>query len=89
MSNMGVKGNHRMCAIYARVSTGDQHPGNQVGELSDYAERHGWMVFGVYIDECSGVKSSRPRLMDLLADAHDKRFSVILVWSFDRLGRSL
>jgi len=35
------------------------------------------------------AKDSRPALNRLLADAEAGKFSVILVWKLDRLGRSL
>ena len=37
----------------------------------------------------SGARTSRPALDRLLADAHRRRFDVVLVWKLDRLGRSL
>jgi DNA invertase Pin-like site-specific DNA recombinase len=43
-----------------------------------------------YVDRgVSGAKDSRPALNRLLADARRRRFDVIVVWSLDRLGRSL
>jgi DNA invertase Pin-like site-specific DNA recombinase len=37
----------------------------------------------------SGSKDSRPELNRLMADAHKRRFDVVLVWKLDRFGRSL
>jgi DNA invertase Pin-like site-specific DNA recombinase len=43
-----------------------------------------------YIDiGVSGSKERRPELNKLVADAHLRRFDVVLVWKLDRLGRSL
>jgi DNA invertase Pin-like site-specific DNA recombinase len=35
-------------AIYARVSTADQHNAIQIRELTEYIERRGWELAGVY-----------------------------------------
>jgi DNA invertase Pin-like site-specific DNA recombinase len=43
-----------------------------------------------YLDEgVSGSATSRPALDQMLADAHMGKFSHLLVWKLDRLGRSL
>jgi len=76
-------------AIYARVSTTDQDNSLQVGELTGYVERRGWELTEIYQDHLSGAKASRPGLEKLLADAHSRRFDVVLVWKLDRFGRSL
>ena len=78
-------------ALYARVSTlNGQHPEMQLAELREYASRRGWTVTGEYVDEgVSGAKESRPALNRLMADAHRRRFAVLLVWKVDRFGRSL
>jgi DNA invertase Pin-like site-specific DNA recombinase len=79
-------------AIYARVSTGggNQNPEMQVRELRDYCKRRGWKIGHEYIDEgISGAKESRPQLNKLLADAHLRRFDVVICWRFDRFARSV
>jgi DNA invertase Pin-like site-specific DNA recombinase len=76
-------------AIYVRVSTLDQHAANQLPELHKYVADRGWEAHE-YVDRgVSGAKDSRPALNRLLADARRRRFDVIVVWSLDRLGRSL
>ena len=76
-------------AIYARVSTLDQQPENQLQELRRYAEARGWTI-KEYVDHgVSGAKESRPALNDLLRDAKRRRFDVVLCWRLDRLGRNL
>jgi DNA invertase Pin-like site-specific DNA recombinase len=43
-----------------------------------------------YVDRgVSGSKDSRPALNELLADVHQRKCDVVLVWKLDRLGRSL
>ena len=78
-------------AIYTRVSTlNGQSPEMQLAELREYSSRRGWETFGEYVDSgISGSKESRPELNRLMADAHTRRFDVVLVWKVDRFGRSL
>jgi DNA invertase Pin-like site-specific DNA recombinase len=79
-------------AIYARVSTTNhgQDAALQTREQHQFADARGWQVFDDYIDQgVSGSKDSRPELNRLMADAHKRRFDVVLVWKLDRFGRSL
>jgi DNA invertase Pin-like site-specific DNA recombinase len=76
-------------AIYARVSTLDQEPENQLQELRRYVEARGWSAVE-YVDRgVSGAKDRRPALDQLVADARRRRFDVLVCWRLDRLGRSL
>jgi putative DNA-invertase from lambdoid prophage Rac len=76
-------------AIYARVSTFDQDPENQLGELRRYVEARGWTA-SEYVDRgISGAKEQRPALAQLLIEAHRRRFDVLVCWRLDRFGRSL
>jgi DNA invertase Pin-like site-specific DNA recombinase len=76
-------------AIYARVSTVDQEPENQLQELRRYVEARGWTATE-YVDRgVSGAKDRRPALDRLLADARRRRFDVVVCWRLDRLGRNL
>lgn len=76
-------------AIYARVSTLDQEPENQLRELRAYATARDWTA-GEYIDHgVSGAKERRPALDRLLLDAKRRRFDVLVCWRLDRLGRNL
>jgi DNA invertase Pin-like site-specific DNA recombinase len=62
----------------------------QTRELEEYCQRRGWLVFDCYIDSgVSGKKDSRPQLNRMLQDAHERRFSVVVVWRFDRFARSV
>ena len=76
-------------ALYARVSTFDQEPENQLAELRRYVEARGWTA-KEYVDRgVSGAKVRRPALDQLLANARRRRFDVVVVWRLDRLGRNL
>jgi DNA invertase Pin-like site-specific DNA recombinase len=79
-------------AIYARVSTANngQDPTMQTRELREYAHRRDWQIVREYVDRgVSGAKDCRLALNELLADVHQRRCDVVLVWKLDRLGRSL
>src|SRR6201993_2128489 len=79
-------------AIYARVSTSNngQDPRVQTREIREYCERRGWQIAGEYVDSgISGAKDSRPELNRLMADAHKRKFDVVVVWKFDRFARSV
>jgi DNA invertase Pin-like site-specific DNA recombinase len=76
-------------AIYARVSTFDQEPENQLQELRRYVQARGWQA-AEYVDKgVSGSKDSRPALDNLIKDAKRRRFDTLVVWRLDRLGRNL
>lgn len=77
--------------VYARVSTlNGQSPEMQLREVREYCQRREWTVVTEYIDVgISGAKEKRPELDRLLADAHHRRFDVVVVWRFDRFARSV
>jgi DNA invertase Pin-like site-specific DNA recombinase len=80
---------HQRAAIYARVSTFDQEPENQLQELRRYVEARGW-TGAEYIDKgVSGAKDSRPALDSLVRDAKRRKFDTLIVWRLYRLGRNL
>jgi DNA invertase Pin-like site-specific DNA recombinase len=76
-------------AIYARVSTVDQDPENQLLELRRYVEARGWQAVEFVDRGVSGAKDRRPALDALLKDAKRRRFDVLVCWRLDRLGRNL
>lgn len=79
-------------AIYTRVSTSDQNPEMQLKELREFAGKRGFLIFREYMDQTTGKVEKRrkdPSYRELLADAHRKRFDIVLVWKFDRFARSL
>ena len=76
-------------AIYARVSRDEQTTENQTLGLKKVAERNGWEVQAIYADTISGAKSKRPELDKLMKSVMRKEVDMVMVWSVDRLGRSL
>jgi DNA invertase Pin-like site-specific DNA recombinase len=84
--------NTKKVVIYARVSTDRQTVENQLQDLHSIADKNGWEVVDTFTDE--GISGSfgrdkRPAFDALLKGANRKSFDGILVWSIDRIGRSL
>jgi site-specific DNA recombinase len=82
-------------AIYIRVSTEDQAKEGYSLEvqreyLVSFAKREGLEIFKGYQDDgISGYSTERPALKELLKDAKQKRFDLVLVYKIDRFSRNL
>src|SRR5215472_13152931 len=76
-------------AIYARVSTFDQEPENQLQELRRYVEARGWSAIEFVDRGVSGAKNRRPALDQMITDAKRRKFDVVVCCRLDRLGRNL
>ena len=62
----------------------------QTRELEQFAQARGWRLVDSYLDVgISGSKDNRPQLDRLMADAHKRRFDIVIVWRFDRFARSV
>jgi DNA invertase Pin-like site-specific DNA recombinase len=88
MNTNGVR-----AAIYLRVSTTDgQTTENQRLALAKVARHRAWEIVHTYEDVgISGAKArdQRPAFNQMQKDAVRGRFQVLMVWSIDRLGRSV
>ena len=79
----------KKAAIYARVSTPDQHVETQLYDLRKLAVQRGFTISREYCDRgISGTKAKRPGLDAMMGDARRGEFSVLLVAAFDRVARS-
>ena len=78
-------------AIYSRVSTTQQDDEAQYEELAALCTRSGWQIARVHREKVSGTKSAadRPELKRLLIEAKQRKFDKVVVWSADRLARSM
>ena len=78
-------------ALYCRVSTVSQDDEAQHQELVALCQRSGWDIVRTYRETASGTKGvdHRPELKRLLVEARQRRFDKVVVWSADRLARSM
>lgn len=83
-------------AIYTRVSTIEQaEEGYSIDEqlrvLREYCDVHSYTIYQEYADRGISGKNikGRPGLRQLLSDASNKQFDLVLVWKMNRLSRKL
>ena len=86
MSTHGRRGPTRV-GLYARTSTTEQEPLNQLLALRAYAAARGWDIVE-YVDQVSGTKDRRPAFDALLTAARARKVDVIACVKLDRLARS-
>lgn len=75
-------------AIYVRVSTFEQSTENQKPELERIAKVRELDITHRYEDYISATKK-RPGYDAMMKDAHRGKFDTLIIWSLDRLGRSM
>jgi site-specific DNA recombinase len=81
-------------AIYARISADQEGRGlgvaRQVGECRGEAERRGWLVGDVYVDNDVSAYSGkdRPEYARMIGDLKTGVRDAVIVWHQDRLTRS-
>ncbi len=75
-------------AIYARVSTQDQHLDPQLAPLRAYAERRGAEAVP-FTDKASGARARRPGLDALLDACRRREVEAVVIVKLDRLARSV
>lgn len=81
--------NGMRAAMYARISTADQHSLQaQVDAMKDYIRRRGWTIVAEVQEIASGNKK-RDLRDELLARARRREIDCIVVWKLDRWGRSV
>lgn len=79
--------------IYIRVSTWEQaQEGFSLSAQEDrcrqFIESQGWTLDGIYRDDGYSAKDlRRPGMQQLIRDAENKEFDVLVVWRLDRLVR--
>ncbi len=75
---------------YGRVSTLlNQDVEHQLHGIRELARNRGFILTECYVDQgISGRKEKRPGLDKLIKDARHGKFSVLIIHSIDRLGRS-
>jgi DNA invertase Pin-like site-specific DNA recombinase len=81
----------RKAAIYARVSTADQHSGleAQIRALKEHCDKNNIVNYELFTDEnISGAKISRPSLDRMMTAVRGGEISTVIVYSFSRFARS-
>ena len=82
-------------AIYVRVSTEEQAKEGislsaQIARCQAFCKARDWEVFKIYTDAgVSAGSMKRPALKDLLTNAEQRKFDVLLVYKIDRFSRNL
>ena len=81
--------------IYCRLSRDDGNLGesgsiqNQKEFLTDYVNKLGWNLVGVYDDDgYTGTNFDRPGFKSLIADIERKRVNCVITKDLSRLGRN-
>ena len=86
-----------LCAIYCRLSKEDEDKHlesesiqNQKSLLVKYAVERGWEIYQIFCDEdYSGVDRERPAFGQLIADARQGKFDLVLVKTQSRFTRDM
>ena len=87
-------------AIYCRLSEEDRNKQNETDDsnsiqnqkamLIEYAEERGWKIYQIYSDDdYTGSDRNRPAFRQMLRDAEEKKFNIILCKSQSRFTREL
>ncbi|WP_297426085.1 recombinase family protein [Clostridium sp.] len=86
----------KIVAIYCRVSTTEQaEEGYSIEEqerlLRKFCEDNDYTIFKVYSDKGISGKSikSRPEMKEMLKDADDKKFDMVITWKINRIARNM
>lgn len=78
-------------ALYLRVSTEKQELKNQLSDLKAYCKKNDWEVYKEYSDIVTGKEireDKRPGFTQLFADAHKRKFDLVLFWDLSRFSRA-
>ena len=94
--NVMMEKRKKRIAIYCRVSTIEQaEEGYSIAEqerlLTEWCSKMDYIVTKCYSDRGISGKAinNRPALKELLKDAEEKKFDMVLVWKINRISRKL
>ncbi|SRR6056297_381292 len=82
----------KIAGLYVRTSTDNQSESIklQSKELEEYCNRLGYKIHDKYIDfGFSGKDTERPAFKNMLNDAKENKFDILLVTKIDRFARSI
>lgn len=87
------KGHGGTAVIYARYSSHNQKDASieqQVAQCMQFAAAQGMTVVATYEDRAiSGKTDKRPNFQRMLRDAEKGKFSAVLAWKSNRMGRNM
>jgi len=75
-------------AIYSRVSTNQQDTEQQIAACVSFCDYRKLVVAKIYTDVMSGTKTNRPQYQQMLSDIRAGKYSAVVVFRLDRLGRN-
>ena len=82
----------KKAGLYIRTSTDNQQDSIQLQrqELRNYCQSKGWVVHEDYVDfGFSGKNTERPAFQNMMRDAKEGKFDILLVTKIDRFARSI
>ena len=79
----------KKAALYIRVSTDGQSLDNQRPDLIQLAKTRGFEIVEVHEEKISAAAKQRPAFDKMMLAAHQGRWTTLVIWSLDRLGRSM
>nr|WP_306796783.1 recombinase family protein [Clostridium sp. YIM B02551] len=96
VNDMKIEKVRKMVAIYCRVSTIEQaEEGYSIDEqqrlLMEWCKKMDYIVYKCYSDRGISGKDikNRPALKEMLNDAEDKKFDMVISWKINRISRKL
>jgi site-specific DNA recombinase len=79
-------------SLYVRISKEEQSVYSleeQVNQCLQYIKSEGHELVDTYIDDGYSAKNTnRPKLQQMMRDARDKKFQLLVIWKLDRLTRN-
>jgi len=85
----------KRAAIYSRVSTAEQAEDDKTSLIEqerlchEYCQEKGYSISVSYQDIGSGTTKKRPSFLEMLKEARQGVFDVIIAWKTDRLARGI
>ena len=91
MPSMTSKDEKIRAVAYIRVSKEDLTPENQLASIERFAEREGYEVVRVFVDEISGAVPPRKRLeyLKMLKYCNEHGIRTIIMYDLSRLSRDM
>jgi len=81
-----------LVGLYIRISTNHKSQKgsieNQKKQLIDYCKSKGYIIYKIYVDIGSGTSSNRKGFKQLIEDAKEKKFGLVLSKELSRLARN-